>query len=182
MKRVCDDNVIINHYQKWNQNHAITNSLKTWLTRTRTVTAGHWQWNYRVISVKYVILTLNAGRAFHTESVPCAEKGFQNYAGWIALLANQIKASKKQPIKNSSTPHQFEIPPEYCPKANSAIKMGIPHTNNITKYGMKKTPPPFWYAKYGKRQTLPSPTQYPMHESRNSNFPPQVSRFSISSP
>ena len=88
-------------------------------------------------------LTLKAGRAFHTESVPCAE---------------------------------------YCPNANSAIKIGIPQTNNITKYGMKKTPPPFWYAKYGKRQTLPSPTQYPMQESRNSNFPPQVSRFSISSP
>ena len=87
--------------------------------------------------------TLKAGRAFHTESVPCAE---------------------------------------YCPNANSAIKIGIPQTNNITKYGMKKTPPPFWYAKYGKRQTLPSPTQYPMQESRNSNFPPQVSRFSISSP
>ena len=48
--------------------------------------------------------TLKAGRAFHTESVPCAE---------------------------------------YCPKANSAIKIGIPQTNNITKYGMKKTPPPF---------------------------------------
>ena len=93
--------------------------------------------------LKTLLLTLKAGRAFHTDSVPCAEKGFQINAGRIALLANQIKASKKQPIKDSSTPHQFEIPPEYCPKANSAIKMGIPHTNNITKYGMKKTPPPF---------------------------------------
>ena len=182
MKRVCNDNVIINHYQKWNQNHAITNTLKTGLHGPGQWRTGHWRWNYRVISVKYVILTLNAGRAFHTESVPCAEKGFQINAGRIALPANQAKASKKQPIKSSSTKHWFETPPEYCPKANSAIKIGIPHTNNITKYGMKKTPPPFWYAKYGKRQTLPSPTQYPMHESRNSNFPPQVSRFSISSP
>ena len=55
--------------------------------------------------LKTLLLTLKAGRAFHTESVPCAEKGFQSDAGRIALPTNQVKASKKQPIKSSSTKH-----------------------------------------------------------------------------
>lgn len=67
---------------------------------------------------------------------------------------------------------------EYWPRANSAMNNGIPQINSIKKYGMKNTPPPFSYARYGNLQTLPSPTQYPMHESKNSALPPHVSLFS----
>ena len=36
---------------------------------------------------------------------------------------------------------------EYWPRANSAIKSGMPQMKSMRKYGMKNTPPPFSYAR-----------------------------------
>ena len=56
----------------------------------------------------------------------------------------------------------FQIPTEpdlnFCPRPNSTSKSGIASTNIMTRNGMIKEPPPYFWTRYGNLHTLPKPT------------------------